>query len=304
MNRRHRVALDSLRVLDAIARQGSFAAAAQELCVVTSAVTHTVKNLEEDLGLTLFDRSGRKARFTREGSLLLESGRALLDAAAGFDAEARRIATGWEPVLTLSLDQVIRSEPLVPLVGEFFAVAPQTAVAIKREAAAGSWDALLSGRADLVVGAPAEGPPGGGYETALLHEIDFVAAVAPGHALAREKGVISDAELARHRSVVVGDTARSLPRLAYGLQDSPARLAVPDTAMKLAAILAGLGCGFLPRGLAQPHVRAGRLVTIRVATPHPPSRSNLAWRAGANGRALRWWIAALLRPAVARHLYH
>ena len=77
MSRRQpKVSLDSIRLLDAIERHGSFAAAAQELCVVTSAITHAVRNLESDLGLNLFDRSGRRARFTREGRLVLDKGRA------------------------------------------------------------------------------------------------------------------------------------------------------------------------------------------------------------------------------------
>lgn len=138
MNRRQaRVSLDSIRLLDAIERQGSFAAAAQELCVVTSSVTHAVRNLEEDLALNLFDRSGRRARFTREGSLVLEKGRALLAQAAGFDAQVQLIATGWEPRLVLSVDQVLRMQPLIPLVHAFFSAAPQTSLQVKREAAAG-----------------------------------------------------------------------------------------------------------------------------------------------------------------------
>ena len=71
------------------------------------------------------------------------------------------IATGWEPRLVLSVDQVLRMEPLLPLVDAFFKAAPRTSLQLRREAAAGSWDALLSGRADLVIGAPAAGPPAG-----------------------------------------------------------------------------------------------------------------------------------------------
>ena len=274
--RHHKASLESLRVLDAIDRLGSFAAAAQERFVVTSSVTHIVRNLEKSLGINLFDRSGRKARFTREGRLLLERGRALLAQASAFDAEAQRIATGWEPQLVLSVDQVIRLEPLMPLVAAFSRAAPHTSLQVRRDAAAGSWDALLSGRADLVVGAHADGPPGGGWESAPLYRMNFVMAVASGHPLAKRQDTISDEELANHRSVILGDTTVGLPHLRYGLQQHRTSLSVPDTEAKLQAILLGAGCGYLPERLARPHVRAGRLVLLRVTSLPPPSQSTLA----------------------------
>ena len=115
MSRRtHRLTLDNLRLLDAIDRLGSFAAAARELCVVTSSITHAIHGIEDQLGIHVFDRSGRRARFTREGRMLLERGRELLDGAARFDAEVQMIATGWEASLVIAVDQVIRTEPSFP----------------------------------------------------------------------------------------------------------------------------------------------------------------------------------------------
>lgn len=301
--RQPKVPLEGLKVLDAIDRHGSFAAAAQALFLVTSSITHTIRNLEENLGINLFDRSGRRARFTREGRMLLERGRKLLAQASAFDAEVQLIATGWETQLVLSVDQIIRIEPLMPLVDAFCKAAQQTSLHLRREAAAGSWDALLSGRADLVVGAPADGPPGGSYESAPLYKNTFVLAVAPIHPLARVQGVVAKDELARHRAVILGDTTRGLPHLRYGLQQNRNVLAVPDTDTKVKALLLGTGCGFLPERLARPHVRAGRLVLLKVETLPPPSQSTLAWRAGENGRALKWWIEQLTRPKLAESLF-
>lgn len=303
MNRRqHRVSLDAIRVLDAIDRLGSFTAAAQELFVVSSAVTHIVRSVEQQLGLTLFDRSGRRARFTREGRLLLERGRRLLCEAQAFDADVQTIATGWEPSLAITLDQVIRIEPVVDLAAAFLREAPQTSLNIQREAVAGTWDALLSSRADLIVGAPADGPLGGGFESRPLFSIDFVFVVARDHPLAQLKGVIANGVIAEHRSVSIGDTTRDLPRLPRGLLDARERLFVPDNPSKLRAILQGAGCGFLPRPLVSTHVRAGTLKVLDVQTPHPPSQATLAWRAGDNGRALRWWIDHLCAAPLRKHL--
>lgn len=70
-----KLSIESLEVIDAIARKGSFAAAAESLFRVPSALTYTVRKLEEDLGLSLFDRSGHRAILTKAGEELIKEGR-------------------------------------------------------------------------------------------------------------------------------------------------------------------------------------------------------------------------------------
>ena len=293
-----------MRLLQAIEQHGSFAAAAQALSVVTSTITHAVRGLEERLGLQIFDRSGRRVRFTSNGRALLERGRELLERAAALDEEVQSLATGWESRLIVAVDEVIPMPPVIALLRDFVAAAPQTTVHLRREAAAGSWDALLAGRADLVVGAPARAqPPGGGCASLPFVPIRFVLAVATRHPLAGRQDVIANEEIASHRSVVMGDTTRGLPHLPYGLIDHRLQIAVPDEASKLEAIRLGLGCGFLPEAVARQRVRRGELKLLKVQTPHPPSDSAIAWRAGEDGRALRWWIQRLAAPGFGRRLF-
>ncbi len=65
------ITLDALEVLDAIDRKGSFAAAANELFRVPSAISYTVQKLEQDLDVVLFRKEGRKAVLTEAGKVLL-----------------------------------------------------------------------------------------------------------------------------------------------------------------------------------------------------------------------------------------
>ena len=302
--RRHRLDLEDLRMLDAIDRFGSFRAAARELFVVTSSITHAVQKLEAQLGLVVFDRSGRQIRFTSEGKLLLSKGRELLNRAEAFDAEVQLIATGWEATLTIAIDQAMRTEPLIPLLTEFVRDAPQTTLQLRREAVAGSWDALLSGRADLIIGAPADGPAGSPFECAKLCEREFTFVVASTHPLAGWQGEVPTDEIARHRAVLIGDTAQAIPHWPLSLLACRTRLMVPDGATRLAAILAGTGCGFISRALAEAFVRRGELVALNVAAEPPPRSSMLAWRSGESGRALRWWRERLLQPGVGEALVY
>lgn len=91
-----KITLESLQILDAIDRRGSFAAAAEEVFRVPSALTYTMQKLESDLGVALFDRAGRRALLTPAGRALLDEGRILLQAADALECRVQRVATGWE----------------------------------------------------------------------------------------------------------------------------------------------------------------------------------------------------------------
>ncbi len=96
--------LEALQVLDAIARRGSFAAAAQELNRAPSSLSYQVQKLEQDLDLVIFDRSGHKAVFTEAGQLLLNRGRILLSAANDLVEDANILAHGWELEISIAYD--------------------------------------------------------------------------------------------------------------------------------------------------------------------------------------------------------
>jgi DNA-binding transcriptional LysR family regulator len=155
--------------------------------------------------------------------------------------------------------------------------------------ACGSWDALIDRRADLVVGAPGEPPPGYGIASRSLFSVEFVFAVVPHHPLAARPQPLEMAEISRYRAVVAADSSRRLPARSGGILPGQELLIVPTLAAKVAAQLAGLGVGFLPRAQVAPHQAAGRLVICEVEQPRPAAQLQLAWRSGEDGRALKWF---------------
>jgi DNA-binding transcriptional LysR family regulator len=290
--------LEALAVLDAIDRRGSFAAAAVELDRVPSAITYTVRRLEDDLDVLLFDRRGHRARLTPAGRLLLDDGRRLLTAADEIERRVQRVATGWETELRIAVDTLVPFARIFPLVAAFYTEcrardAAHTRLKFSHEVLGGAWDALAEGRADLALGAPADPPPGGGYRLRIMAEATMIFAIAPGHPLASAPEPLSEAQIAGFRAVVAADTSRRLVPRSIGLLSGQETLTVPDIDAKLAAQVAGLGCGFLPAFLAASDVAAGRLVIKVVEPPRVSVRLHAAWREARPGRALAWWIAAV-----------
>ena len=289
-----RLTLDALIVLDAIDRKGSFAAAAEELHRVPSAITYTIQKLEQGLDVVLFDRSGHRAHLTPAGRKLLDDGRHLLRAAGELELTVRRIATGWEADLRIAVSDLLPLEALHPLLDRFYAEGHGTQLKLTTEVFGGAWDALVDDRADLVVGATGESPAGGGYATRLLGEMPFVFVLPPGHALADAPEPLGDELLLRHRAVAAADSSRRLPPRTSALLGGQQVLTVPTIQDKHRAHLAGLGIGFMPTWMVADDLAAGRLLQREVSNPlQPYPRLLLAWKQQHKGRALRWFVEQL-----------
>src|SRR5882724_5603041 len=98
------VTLDQLRTFIAAVDEGSFSAAGRKLDRAQSVVSQTVANLETQLGVKLFDRSGRYPRLTDHGRALLNDARSVADGMDCFKARAKTLREGLEPELSLSID--------------------------------------------------------------------------------------------------------------------------------------------------------------------------------------------------------
>ena len=288
-----KLSLDALLMLDAIDTAGSFAAAARQLHRVPSALTHAVRRLEDDLGYAIFERVGRRARLTPAGQTLLTDGRQLLAAADALECRAQRVATGWEVELRIAVNALVPFGLMLPLIREFEAAQHGTRLRFSGEVLAGSWDALSTGRADLVVGASGEAPRDARFQTRVLGDAELIFCIAPDHPLASVPEPLPAHALSQHRAVVLADTTRAMQARSAGLVIGQDALVVPDFHAKLAAQIAGLGVGHLPHFLAADALADGTLVSRQTELGPPREPLRLAWRRDHDGRALQWFIEHL-----------
>ena len=296
-----RLTLDALVVLDAIDRAGSFAAGAERLFRVPSAVSYTIHKLEQDLGVAIFDRSGHRAKLTDAGARLLQDGRELLRLAD--DLERRITEDGEDEArLTIAVGDVIPRSAVYPMLAAFHETPRHAAthLEVTRETQATCWGTLLAGRADLVIGAPEPCPNVEGFHTQPLGEIEMALVVPAAHPLAGAAEPLAGKAVWHYR--VVRQRAWPFSNRAAGA--SRKYITVDDYGSQVEAIRQGLGIGYVPTYLVRDDVTAGRLVTKAVVDA-PKLRLAVAWRAAKPREELKWLLDQLRdRDLRARLLSH
>ncbi|MYM64849.1 LysR substrate-binding domain-containing protein [Pseudomaricurvus sp. HS19] len=290
--------LEALEVIDQIERRGSFASAAEHLNKVPSALSYIVQKLEEQLGVTLFQRQGRRSVLTPAGRHLLEEGRQLLQAAERLANQTREIAIGWEPRIRIAFDTILDFDQLLPVLQEFLQQHPQIELDIGEEVLGGTWEALIEDRVDLLIGAGGPVPPQQGLRSEKFGTLEMVFAVAAGHPLINAPQPLQKELLKAHRWVVVHDSSRfSVPR-DTGRISSEERLYVRTIAQKIAAQQAGLGIGYLPKKRIREQLERGDLVELSIENSTPHINDTLvAWKTVNRGKGLQSLVKALLQAS-------
>jgi len=284
------ITLDALQALDAIDRRGSFARAAEELDKATSALSYTVQKLEEQLGVTLFQRQGRRSVLTPSGKLLLNEGRKILGATAYLADQVKELATGWEPKLRLGLESTTEREPFFHALGILLEEQPNLEIDIQECVLSGGWEALEIDSIDLLVGAPSPVPLQKGFRALPIPPTDMLLVAAARHPLglvANDPQAVEE-QLPHYRRIVTHDTARQNVIRTEGLSTGRLVLYVQTMEQKIQSQLAGLGVGHLPRKLIQAHLDSGTLVrlTTEAPTTENPDRY-IAWKISNKGKALK-----------------
>ena len=271
MAKERALTLEALRVMDAIDRRGSFAAAADELGRVPSALSYTMQKLEEELDVVLFDRSGHRTKFTNVGRMLLERGRVLLEAADKLTTDAEALARGWETHLTIVTEALVPTPAFFPLIDKLAAKA-NTQLAIITEVLAGAWERLEQGRADIVIAPDMHFRSSSEINSRKLYTLMNVYVAAPDHPIHQEPEPLSEVTV-----------------LTVQLLDKQPRLTVSTIEDKRQALLAGLGVATMPYPMVEKDIAEGRL---RVVSPESTSEIDIimAWRRDSMGEAKSWCL--------------
>lgn len=288
--------LDQLRVLVTVAVTGSFSAAGRKLGRVQSAISQAVQTLEEAQGVQLFDRSGHRPRLTRLGQSLLEQARLVLASASRFEAVAAGARAGLEAELTVAIDPLVPTGPLIASLRDFRATFPDLPVSFWTEGVGGAERRVRDGTASLGVCLLLPTVPATLTAYPLM-DLPLVAVAAPDHPLALAGRPLHRADLEAHIQLVLSDP-QDQDGSAYGVVGSRLWRFV-DLGRRLDFLLAGFGWCKMPRHIVTPMLQDGRLVALSIPDESVmPSTSLLIYAAHARDKPLGTagaWLLATLR---------
>ncbi len=294
------ISIEALLVLDAIEYRGSYAAAAEQLNKVPSALSYIVQKLEEQLNVTLFVRQGRRAVLTPAGKHLLVEGRKVLHAINSLSEQTQTIANGWEPKIRIACDSIVDIKPIFNAIESFLVKYKNIEIDVTEEVMNGTWEALIHDRVDLVIGAPSPVPSQKGIRAIKTGQLESVLVVGKTHELlttlhkrTNANQPLQASELAKYRSVIVHDSSQHEIPWSINLIEGNQRFFVSSITQKIAAIIAGIGIGYLPKYLAEAHIEAGRLVVIELAEKPLPQELFMAWKVANKGKGLNKLVTIL-----------
>ena len=249
--------LDQIRVFTIVADTGSFSKAAKAMNRAQSAVTYAIQRLEAQVGVTVFDRSTYRPVLTEAGKALLVHARRVAEEAVAFRDQARSLASGLEPELSIAVDPIFPMHLVVEALKAFSArfpsVPPRVHVRPLGEAARLVLDGTCAvGMLPHVITdlTPLKRFP--------MLTIELLPVVAADHPLAAVEGRIPAETLRRFVQLVLSDASEITAGRDYGVLSSRT-WRLEDLGAKKSMLLAGLGWGNMPAHLVADEIARGEL---------------------------------------------
>jgi DNA-binding transcriptional LysR family regulator len=254
---------DQLVALLAVAAEGSFTAASAVLHKSQPAVSKLVKNLEEEVGLALFDREQYRASLTAAGRLFSERAAGVIESTEALKSFGMELAGSVEPIVRLAVEAVTPLAPIMEILRAVERQYPSVRIELSTERLAGAADALREGRADLAI-ATMIGMDAARLDVARFRRVRIVPVARGDHALAQCGPRIPARLLRAHAQIVLRDSAQGPDSPSLNVLEGGLRWSVTDVAAKKEVILAGMGWGGLPEHVVTEALASGELVALQV----------------------------------------
>jgi DNA-binding transcriptional LysR family regulator len=260
------LSLDQMRVALTVAEIGSFSGAARRLGRKQSALSYAVATLENQLGVSLFDRSdGRRPKLTEIGHILLREMEAVIRRVDEIKKQSQAAANGLENELSITIDSFYPNNDLVALLDGFAERFPTVQLRLDVESMGAVQRNVLDGTAVLgIIGSFPNLPPGliGDPVTRVAR----IPVASPEHPLAAKisNGVrVPTRVLLDHIQIVVSDRSDLTKGRDFSVYTGRT-WRVNELALKRDLLIAGLGWGYMPEHLIEREIAAGSLCPLRV----------------------------------------
>ena len=254
-----------LEVVRAVERQGSLTAAAETLHLTQSALSHTVRKLEDQLGVAIWHREGRSLRPTQAGAYLLSVANRLLPQLDQAEERLRQFAQGARGTLRIGMECHPCYHWLMKIVSPYLAAWPAVDVDVKQKFQFGGIGALFGYEIDLLVTPDPLYKPGLTFEPVFDYEQVLV--VGPGHPL-RQVAFVRPKQLCDETLITYPVETERLDiytRFLTPAGISPRRhKTIETTDIMLQMVASGRGVAALPRWLVEEQTDKFDVVPVKL----------------------------------------
>lgn len=254
-----------LSIVQEVEKQGSLTAAAGVLHVTQSALSHSMKKLEQQLGTDIWLREGRSLRLTQAGQYLLAVANRVLPQLNLAEERLRQFAQGERGSLRIGMECHPCYQWLLKIVSPYLAAWPDVDVDVKQKFQFGGIGALFGYEIDLLVTPDPLNKPGLVFEPVFDYEQVLV--VAGAHPLAKEE-YVTPKQLANEVLVAYPVPVDRLD--IYNMFLTPAGIspkrhkAIETTDIMLQMVASGRGVAALPRWLVLEYADKMNVVPVRL----------------------------------------
>ncbi len=268
-----------LEIFRAVERQGSLTAAAEQLHLTQSALSHAIRKLEQQLGTPVWVREGRQLRFTQAGEQLLILANRLLPQFEHTEMLVGQVAKGQRGSLRVGMECHPCYQWLLKVVGPYLQQWPDVDVDVKQEFQFGGMGALFGHDIDLLVTPDPLHRPGVSFVPVFDYEQVLV--VASDHPLAGEQWVEPD-QLEKETLItypVAPERLDIFTRFFLPAHAAPARhKTIETTDIMLQMVAAGRGVSALPRWLVDEYAQKMPVRALQLGREGMPKQIFLGFR--------------------------
>jgi LysR family transcriptional regulator for metE and metH len=254
-----------LNIIREVDRQGSLTAAANVLCLTQSALSHTVKKMEQQLGTAVWTRDGRNLRLTQAGQYLLALANRVLPQMEHAEERMKQFALGQRGTLRIGMECHPCYQWLLKVVSPYLARWPDVDVDVKQKFQFGGIGALFGYDIDILVTPDPLRKPGLRFEPVFDYEQVLV--VGRQHRLAEAPFILAD-ELAEEVLItypVEIDRLDIYNQFLMPANVMPKRHKVIETTdIMLQMVASGRGVAALPRWLVEEYADKVAVSAVRL----------------------------------------
>ncbi|WP_026621578.1 DNA-binding transcriptional LysR family regulator (plasmid) [Ensifer sp. WSM1721] len=290
--------LDQLQVFLTVVEKGSFSAASRALNRTQSVVSYTIANLEAQLRVELFSRSGTKRpQLTDAGRSILEDARRLLGDLDLMRARVRALSDGLEAELYVAMSGIVPSDIVVDVLHAFREHYPTVSLSVTVGSLGIVMDAVINGTAIIGFGGAM---PNDQIIFERIGQSGMIPVAASDHPLGVLGRPLTLSDVRDETQLVVYDASRLTTGRDFNVF-SLKTWRVSDNATKHLFIRGGLGWGGLPASLVKDDLVTGRLVQLQFPLFDQREYPIYAIRNVANplGPAARW-LASEIQARLSR----